>query len=181
MKGEISPPPPHRSWTFTVLWESLLFVYHLPRRVPSLEASQPCSLLLDFCYWFHLTFPFRGSTAPPGSAAEATFTSSSCVLSHGDSRTLGCHHQKASCSNCPPMPSKTGCLYLQVLVSLHIGHNRPIVESMLVVWGMNPQLPFRWPQVLLGAALPVVHLKSGHSDEVQLWPKVRSSLDALGC
>lgn len=55
-----------------------------PERIPSLRASQLCFLLLDFCYWPHLTSPFPGSTAPAGSAAEAMFVLFSCVLSHGD-------------------------------------------------------------------------------------------------
>lgn len=38
--------------------------------------------------------------------------------------------------------------------------------------------PFWWPQLLVNAALPVGYLKSGHSDEMELRPKVISSLDA---
>ena len=56
-------PAPTTLGTFTLEWDGLLFVYHLPRRVPSLKARQPCSLLLDFCSWFHLPSPFQGSTA----------------------------------------------------------------------------------------------------------------------
>lgn len=60
-----------------LLWGTLCFS-------SSLRASQPCFLLSEFCYWFHLPSPFPEALPPAGSTAEAMFISSSRVLSHGD-------------------------------------------------------------------------------------------------
>lgn len=80
---------------------------HLHRRVPSLKASQPCFLLLDFCYWFHLTSPSPPSTAPAGCAAEAMFISPSCVLSHGDNTGMSSpkSHTALAARRCHPKPA----------------------------------------------------------------------------
>lgn len=107
--------------------------------------------------------------------------SSSCVLSHGDDNTgmsspkshtaLAAHrcHPKPAVSLSPGTilsPQWAQQTYFQVCAG-YVVDEPPLPTAS----------PSR-PEVVVNAALPVVSLKSDHSGEMELQPKVRSSVDA---
>lgn len=87
--------------------------------------------------------------------------------------------EKPHCSSCPQMPSKTCCFFITRYYSLSTVGTTDLFSSLCWLRGRwTPSPPPSRPQVVVNAALPVVSLKSDHSGEMELQPKVRSSVAA---
>lgn len=124
----------------------------------------------------HVSLPMKH--CPGGSAAEAMFISASCVLSHGDWNTGMSSLKSQTVLAAHRSHPKIYCLFITRYYSLSTVDTTDLFSSYAGhVVDEPPHLSSR-PQLLVNSALPVVYLKSDHSDEMELQPKVRSSLDA---
>lgn len=137
------------------LWVLLLVPLHFS--IPRKHCLPHTSVMLKLCYFIHM-----------------------CPFSWGQKHWYVIT-KKPIYSSCPQMPSRTSFMPGTILFL-------PMVDTarlfLCLCWShgrWTPLLPIswsRWSLLLLRAALPAIYVQPTHSSEMELWPKVRSSLDA---